>query len=171
MSKSNGKAHMEIVHLSPDKLKPYFRNPRKKNDAVRKVAESIQNFGWRQPIVVDKDMTVVVGHTRLEAARKLNLETIPVHVARDLTPEQAKAYRIADNRTNEETEWDPELLSLELRELVADGLGEWSGFDSTELEWATLDPDEFEPASEGNKSLDQLGSTHTCPKCGHEFIG
>ena len=74
---------------------PYARNPRRNDAAIAKVAASLQEFGWRQPIVVDEDMVVVAGHTRLEAARTLNMEEVPIHIARGLTPEQIKAYRWA----------------------------------------------------------------------------
>lgn len=101
-----------------DKPLPYARNPRKISDkAVEKVASSIKEYGFRQPIVVDGDGVIVAGHTRLQAARKLGLEEVPVHVAADLTPEQAKAYRLADNRAGQEAEWDDDLLGLELGEL------------------------------------------------------
>lgn len=80
------------------------------------VAESIRQFGFRQPIVVDENGVIVVGHTRYKAAKKLGLATVPAHVARDLTPEQLRAYRLADNKTAERAEWDMELLPIELGE-------------------------------------------------------
>jgi ParB-like chromosome segregation protein Spo0J len=85
------------------------------------VADSIREFGFRQPIVVDADGVIVVGHTRYKAALKLGLETVPVHVAKDLTPQQARAYRLADNRSAENAEWDVDLLPIELGELRDDG--------------------------------------------------
>jgi ParB-like chromosome segregation protein Spo0J len=113
---------------------PYARNPRRNEAAIAKVAASLQEFGWRQPIVVDEDMVVVAGHTRLEAARTLNMEQVPVHIARGLTPEQIKAYRIADNRVGQEAEWDEELLRLELGELEGmDFNMESTGFNAGEL--------------------------------------
>lgn len=89
----------ELVPTS--RLTPYERNPRKNVAAVARVADSIRAFGFRQPIVVDRDYVVVVGHTRLLAAQHLGLTEVPVHVARELTPSQARAYRIADNRAAE----------------------------------------------------------------------
>lgn len=114
-----------------ESVTPYARNPRKNAGAVSKVAASLKEFGWRQPIVVDEAGVVIVGHTRLLAAQKLGMTTVPVHVAVGLTPQQAKAYRIADNRTGEEAEWDFELLPLELTELRDAGfdLG-LTGFDA-----------------------------------------
>jgi ParB-like chromosome segregation protein Spo0J len=94
---------------------PYARNARNiPQAAVDKVAASIREFAFRQPIVVDKDGTIVAGHTRLRAAQKLGLAEVPVHVASELTPTQTKAYRLADNRVNQESLFDNELLALEL---------------------------------------------------------
>ena len=92
-------------------------NPRLNDAAVDAIAASIGEFGFRQPIVVDRDGVIVVGHTRWKAAKKLGLENVPVHVATELTPEQCKAYRIADNQTATIAEWDTDLLSLELKDL------------------------------------------------------
>lgn len=108
---------MNIENVSIETIIPYARNPRKNDGSVDKVASSLQEFGWKQPIVVDKNMVVVVGHTRLKAPQKLGLKHVPVHVASDLTSAQIKAYRIADNRVGEEYEWDKELLYLEFEEL------------------------------------------------------
>lgn len=127
---------MKIEQWPTEKVIPYSRNPRMKNPAaIAKVAASIKEFGFRQPLVVDKEGVLVVGHTRLEAARKLGIEEVPVHVASELTPAQAKAYRLTDNRTNEESAWDQELLGLEVEELVSAGFDlALTGFDEGELE-------------------------------------
>lgn len=123
------------------KLIPYARNSRKIPDrAVDKVAVSIKEFGWRVPIVVDKDGVIICGHTRLLAARKLGLQQVPVHVADNLTPAQVRAYRLMDNRSHEETDWDLELLGQELEELR--GLDfdlELTGFDGREIDDLLLD--------------------------------
>ena len=107
------------VELAPiDTIKPYPNNPRKLSEtAIEKVAQSIQEFGFRQPIVVDKDKVIVVGHTRYRASKKLGYKKVPITIAENLTKEQINAYRIADNRTNEEAKWDEELLKMELKEL------------------------------------------------------
>jgi ParB-like chromosome segregation protein Spo0J len=89
---------MDVIDLPLEQLIPYARNPRKNESAIATVAASLKEFGWRQPIVVDEDMVILAGHTRLEAARQLGLTSAPVHVARGLTPAQAKAYRLMDNR-------------------------------------------------------------------------
>jgi len=109
---------MDVIELPLEKIVPYARNPRKNASAVAAVAASIREFGFRQPIVVDGNMVVLAGHTRLEAARQLGLETAPVHVAKGLTDAQAKAYRLMDNRSGETAEWDEELLALELGDLA-----------------------------------------------------
>lgn len=125
---------LNVEYRPPADIKPYEKNPRENEAAVDAVAESIRRFGFRQPIVVDDNGVIVCGHTRWKAARKLGLEQAPVHVARDLTPEQIRAYRIADNKTAELANWNLELLPLELAELQGAGI-DWSllGFDQDEL--------------------------------------
>ena len=114
---------------------PYERNPRNNDQAVEAVAKSIKEFGWRAPLVVDKDHVIICGHTRWKAARQLGLDTVPVHVASDLTPEQIQAYRIADNKTAEIADWNYDLLPLELRELQGAQFDlSLLGFDTSELE-------------------------------------
>ena len=108
---------MKIEMWPPDRIQPYERNPRVNHAAVEAVALSIQEFGFRQPLMVTEQRVLVVGETRLKAARRLGLETVPVHVARGLTPEQIRAYRIADNKLGELADWDVELLAEELKEL------------------------------------------------------
>jgi DNA modification methylase len=113
----------------------YARNARKiPEKAVEKVASSIAEFGWRQPIVVDKNGVIIVGHTRLLAAKKLGFETVPVHVAADLTEGQVKAYRLMDNRSHEEASWDFDLIAAELCDLQAFAVDlSLTGFDAAEL--------------------------------------
>jgi len=107
----------EIYKLSD--IKPYPGNPRINDQAVDAVDRSIQEFGFWQPIVVDTRGVIIIGHTRYKAALKLGPETVPVHMARNFSPEQIRAYRIADNRTSELSDWNYELLPIELGELVA----------------------------------------------------
>ena len=108
---------MDVKEIATDKVIPYARNPRRNDAAVSAVAASIREFGFRQPIVVDEDMTVLVGHTRLKAAQALGLAKVPVHIAKGLTESQRKAYRIADNKLNDLAVWDDEMLALELVDL------------------------------------------------------
>ena len=108
------------IELKPlSSIQPYPNNPRMNDDAVETVAASIKEFGFRQPIVVDGDGVIICGHTRYKAALHLGLDKVPVHVAKDLSPEQIKAYRIADNKTAELAEWNLELRPIEVGELKA----------------------------------------------------
>jgi DNA modification methylase len=132
---------MEVKLVSIDDVKPYEQNPRVNDAAVDAVATSLREFGFRQPIVVDQNMVIICGHTRWKAARKLGLAKVPVHVAKDLSPEQVKAYRLADNKTGELAEWNMELLPIELKDLqAADFDLALLGFDADELAMI-LDPD------------------------------
>lgn len=101
-------------------IKPYQKNPRKNDKAVTAVANSIREYGFQSPIIVDRDGVIIAGHTRYKAAKRLRLSTVPVIVAAELTPEQAKELRIADNSTNEVAEWDLPVLSAELAQLTFD---------------------------------------------------
>ena len=132
---------MQIETWPVDRPQPYDKNPRLNDDAVEVVAKSIREFGFRQPIVVDEAGVVIIGHTRLKAAKSLGLSEVPVHVARGLSPEQVKALRIADNKTAEIAEWNLELLPIELAELQGMNfdLG-MLGFDQDELA-KLLDPE------------------------------
>lgn len=108
---------MQIELWDISRVRPYPKNPRDNDGAVDAVAASLQTFGWRQPLVVDPEGVLVVGHTRWKAALKLGLTQVPVHVAADLRPDQLRAYRIADNQTATIADWDFDLLPLELAEL------------------------------------------------------
>lgn len=108
---------MKTEMWSLSRIKPYENNPRHNDGAVDAVARSIEEFGFRQPIVVDEAGVIIVGHARFRAAQKLGLEKVPVHVAKGLTPEQVRAYRIADNRTGEIADWNYDLLPIELSQL------------------------------------------------------
>ena len=105
---------MKVVNWAIGKLKPYAKNPRVNDRAVKAVARSIHEFGFRQPIVVDAKGVVIVGHTRLKAAKQLKLKTVPVHVATGLSEAQKRAYRLADNQTADLAAWDYEKLIAEL---------------------------------------------------------
>ena len=125
---------MQIEQRPLNTIRPYDRNPRRNDIAVDAVVKSIQEFGFRQPIVVDEEGVIIIGHTRFKAATKLGLSEVPVHVARGLSPEKVKALRIADNQTATIAEWDLDLLPLELTELqgLQFDLG-LLGFTSSEL--------------------------------------
>lgn len=122
---------MEIVNRPVSGLKPYAKNPRKNADAVKYVAASIKEFGFKVPVIIDSDGEIVAGHTRVLAAKRLGLDTVPCIVADDLTPEQIKAFRLADNKTAEMAEWDAGLLTAELTELA--------GFNMTQFGFNVID--------------------------------
>ena len=132
---------MDIQEIEIDKIIPYINNPRK-NLNVDKVASSIKEFGFQQPIVVDKTNTIVVGHTRYEAAKKLGIAKVPVQIA-DLSDTQAKAYRIADNRLNQDASWDTKLLNIEFNDLLSKDYNLDSlGFTTDELDTLFLKSNE-----------------------------
>lgn len=118
---------MQIENKNIEDLIPYINNPRNNDEAVDAVASSIKNFGFKVPIVIDSNGEIINGHTRLKAAKKLGFEKVPVIIADDLTPEQVKAFRIADNKVAEIATWNEELLNIELGELAE------LDFDMTEL--------------------------------------
>src|SRR5574344_1914266 len=114
----NERKNMEIITRKLSEIKPYEKNPRKNDAAVEFVMNSIKEFGFKVPIVIDKDGVIVAGHTRYKASKKLKLTEVPCIIADDLTPEQIKAYRLADNRVAEKSEWDIDLLNGELDDIL-----------------------------------------------------
>lgn len=156
---------MEVKSMSIDDIKPYENNPRDNDDAVDSVANSIKEFGWQQPIVVDKDNVIIVGHTRYKAAKKLGMDKVPVVVASKLTPEQVKAYRLADNKSGELADWNTKLLDEELQNIDEIDMTAF-GFDENI---------EFEPADEIDTRIDESTEESddlievTCPDCGKVF--
>ena len=152
---------MKIEEIELDKIIPYENNPRKKRD-IEKVATSIKEFGWQQPIVVDKNNVIIVGHSRHGAAKLLEYKTVPVVVA-NITPEQAKAYRIADNKTNEYSDWDYSALNKEFTDLLDNNYElDNLGFDEHELESLIT----FEDAN--TKWLDQDAEWQGMPEYDHD---
>ncbi|MBC7835959.1 MAG: DNA modification methylase, partial [Phycisphaerales bacterium] len=150
---------MHIEMRPTEWVTPYDKNPRRNDEAVEAVARSIREFGFRQPIVVDGDGVIVVGHTRWKAAQRLGLATVPVHVAGELTAEQARAYRIADNQSAQIAEWDPDLLAQELTGLKAMDFDlSLLGFNDDELsEWMAP------PANEGIAPADEVPEAPESP--------
>jgi DNA modification methylase len=138
---------LKIEYIKTADLIPYANNPRKNDAAVDKVVESIREFGFKNPIIVDGNNEIIAGHTRLKAAEKLGMEEVPTIKAEDLTPEQVRAFRIADNKTHEFAEWDMDLLREEL-----DGINLFTGFDEDELReildnvnFSEVEEDDFDP--------------------------
>lgn len=143
---------MDIMQMKLSELKPYENNPRINDEAVEKVAESIRQFGFNQPIVVDENNVIVVGHTRYRAARKLGIDKVPVYQLKGLSEEQYRAYRLADNKTAEFAEWDMDLLNLELDEITNIDMADFGfdiNFDDEEKE---IEEDEIPEVSEEPKA-------------------
>ena len=144
---------MEIIDVPIKALKPYKRNPRKNDKAVEYVANSIREFGFKQPIVIDDQYEIVAGHTRWKAAKMLGMETVPCVMADDLTPEQVQAYRLADNKTAEMADWDFDLLEQELNDIdpamfdMAD-FGFFQGDEISKNEQKEVTDDDFNPDEE-----------------------
>ena len=150
---------MNIIEKRVKDLKPYEKNPRKNDDAVQYVANSIKEFGFRVPIVIDSNNTIVCGHTRWKASKLLNMETVPCVIADDLTEEQIKAYRLADNKTAEIAGWDFPLLDMELADISMD----MEQFGFKDFDHSDID-DFFKDAEEVEK--EEQPHIITCPHCG-----
>ena len=143
---------MEIKRVKLSEIRPYEKNPRRNDSAVDAVAASIKEFGWQQPIVVDKDGVIIAGHTRYKAAKKLKCKEVPVVYADNLTEEQVKAYRLADNKTSELAEWDFTGLNEQLDSILSIDMSLF-GFDMESM----LDFDECEKDMEtGKTDIDEL---------------
>lgn len=165
---------MQIEYIQTVDLVPYVNNPRLNDgEAVDKVAASIKEYGFKSPIIVDKDNVIIAGHTRYKAAKKLNLDTVPIIKADDLTPTQIKAFRIADNKVSEFSAWDNELLTLELEELQELDIDiELTGFETSEIDELLIN---FEAGTEDeqgdlSKLEDKEEKTVCCPKCGEVIV-
>lgn len=165
---------MKIEELKLSEIVPYENNPRRNDGAVDAVAESIREFGWRNPILIDKQNVIISGHTRWRAAKKLGLETVPIVRIEDLTEEQIKAFRLADNKTSEQGDWDLEALSECLSNLDGMDLSRF-GFIASEYE----EPDysdyfsESEKKAAGNEregvKAEREDDLLTCPHCNSSF--
>lgn len=153
---------MQIHDISISRLHEYDNNPRNNDSAVDAVTESIREFGFKVPIVIDGDNVIVCGHTRVKAAQKLGMETVPCIIADDLTPEQIKAFRLADNKTGELAGWDFAKLEEELAEL--DGF-DMSAFGFVQNE--DVDIDSFFEDAEEKKEKEP--KRIQCPHCGEWF--
>ena len=163
---------MNIVYKNVIDLKPYGRNNKIHSERqIKIVSESIKEFGFKNPVIVDDKNSIIAGHCRVKGAQLLNMEQVPCIVADDLTKQQIKAYRIADNKLTELGEWDNEMLALELKDLLeADFDIEMLGFEKDELN-DLLTELNFEAGTEEDQSkLDQLEPKWIiCPHCGKEF--
>ncbi len=158
-----GGRSMQIEIRSIKDIRPYEHNPRNNDSAVDAVAASIKEFGWQQPIVVDRDGVIIAGHTRYKAAKKLRCDTVPVVVAENLTDEQVKAYRLADNKTGELAGWDFSALEEELAGLAQIDMQQF-GFAGSEAEDLNID-NLFAEAAPKEKEAKEI----KCPHCGMYF--
>lgn len=138
---------MNIINIKLSDLKPYERNPRNNKEAVDYVANSIREFGFKNPIIVDKNNVIVAGHTRYLACKKLGIKEVPCVIADDLTDEQIKAFRLADNKVSEIATWDLDLLDEELNDLLNFDMSDF-GFD--------VGLEELEEAQEDEFDIDEL---------------
>lgn len=159
---------MSVEAWPIERVIPFDGNPRTITEAaIIKVATLIEAFGWRQPIVVDGAGVIIVGHTRRLAAMRLGLATVPVHMAVGLSDHEAAAYRLADNRSNEEASWDMGKLAISLGDLAAAGFDmKLTAFDPPELPGVV--PVFGEMPDADVKRLDRKAEV-TCPSCGEKF--
>lgn len=167
----------QITEFKSEKIIPYARNPRKNDHAVDKIASAIKEFGFRVPLLIKSDGSLVDGHLRLKAANKLGLETVPVIFCDDMTETQIKAFRISVNRMAELADWDDELLKLEFDDLkVEDFDVDLLGFDFNFIKSINLEEvfeeDEVKDKDNKSKELDEKEFQefeHKCPRCDFEF--
>lgn len=145
---------MNVVEIAVDDLREYEYNPRNNENAVEAVAESIKQFGFKVPIVIDADNVIVAGHTRLKAAKLLGMDAVPCVIADDLNEEQIKAFRLADNKTSELAEWDFDLLDKELAELSQMDMSLF-GFEDDTADEMTEEEHQPKPEIEFTKSVDE----------------
>ena len=150
---------MEIINKKVNDLKPYENNPRFNDEAVEYVANSIKEFGFKVPIIIDKNNVIVAGHTRYKASLELGLKEVPCIVADDLNDEQVKAFRLADNKVSEKSSWNYELLDEELKEILNIDMDEFGFLKNEEIKMADIDVDEYFNDESNEKEI-------ICPCCG-----
>ena len=163
---------MDIKSMKLEDLRVYENNPRKNDEAVPYVAASIKEFGFKVPIIIDKNNVIIAGHTRYKAAKELKLKSVPVVVADDLTEDQVNAFRLIDNKTQELSSWDFNKLLDELNSLIDD-------IDMTQFGFSPIGEEE-ESGNKASQDLDQGEELDlddfddekfecTCPACGFKF--
>lgn len=159
--------NLNIIYKKLSEIKEYENNPRINNEAIEPVTHSIQNFGFLVPIVLDKNHVIIAGHTRKKAAEKLNMETVPCIYAGDLTEEQIKAFRLADNKTAEFSEWDIEKLEKELSNIMEIDMESLFHFPDFSSESIDVSDEDFLQQCE--LSQHKKAKTIVCPHCGEAF--
>jgi ParB-like chromosome segregation protein Spo0J len=163
---------MEIIEMDISEIKPYKDNPREiSQEAVKKVKNSISEFGNNQPIVIDQNNVIVVGHTRWKALKQLN-KTKAYVIKKNFDKNKAVAYRIMDNRSGAESKWDKQLLMSELQVLKDNKFDlDLTGFDALELKDIILDKDLFEPTDKDDQGKLDQDTKEICPECGQVING
>lgn len=154
---------MQIIYKKLEELHPYKNNPRRNGKAVDAVANSIQEFGFKVPAVIDKSGEIIAGHTRYKAAKKLGMKEIPCIIADDLTEEQVRAFRLADNKVGEIAEWDFEILDEELAEMSCIDMEKFGFFDTG------ISEDDIDKYFSPNEEKENKKKTIICPSCGEEI--
>ena len=154
---------MKVIEKKLSEIKPYENNPRNNEDAVQYVANSLKKFGWKQPIVLDKDGVIIAGHTRYLAAKQLGMKTAPCVIADDLSEEDARGYRLADNKTAEMAGWNFQLLDIELAEIETLDMADF-GFDLHDEEYI----DQFFEDGDNTKAKSSDGSYNIQVTCESE---
>lgn len=158
--KENGStSELKVVYKKIDEVLPYEKNPRINDEAVEPVAKSIENFGFKIPIVISRDNVIIAGHTRVKAAKKLGMQEVPCIIADDLTEEQIRAFRLADNKTAEIAQWDEALLQQELSEILDMDMTMF-GFDGKETDFAD---EVLESRYTTENNIPQYEITGECP--------
>lgn len=163
---------MQVESLRLDQIRPYEKNPRKNDEAVDQVAASIEAFGFKVPIIIDKDGVIVCGHTRYKAAKKLRLTEVPCIRAESLTEEQIKAYRIIDNKSQEVSRWDYEKLDAELDDIMdaIDMTPFGFSFDYGEDPEAAIEGPDIDNSEEIDiNNFADSNFECECPVCGFKF--
>lgn len=181
---------MQVVNIPIERIKPYKHNPRKIKSAIEPVAESIKEFGFKQPIVLDKNNVIIIGHVRYEAAKRLGMSEVPCVIAKNLSKQQVKALRLVDNRTREMSKWDYDKLVEELGDIgkpidmtkfgfsFSDEINDNSTNDEVVSEY----PEEENTEDNNEESSHDVSDScktqekeqtyeFVCPKCGHKFNG
>lgn len=150
-----------MIYLPIDKIKPYENNPRKNDRAVNSVAESLKQFGPQAPIILDKNHVIICGHTRYKAAVQIGLTEFPCVVASNLSEEQVRAYRLADNKTGEQADWDFDLLDDELAQILDINMSSFGFVDTSNIDWNDVPELSEKTYDEPKKTLLR------CPHCQH----
>ena len=151
---------MEIIYKNIDELIPYENNPRLNDEAVEYVKNSIKEFGFKVPIVIDKDNVIIAGHTRIKASKELGIKDIPCIIADDLTEEQVKAFRLADNKVAEKSLWDYSKLDEELDSILDINMSVFD-FNPSDIDWNDIEEISDETYQEPSHKMLE------CPKCHH----